>query len=546
MAAQYAMPQLVMAQGLSNRMTIGSPRSTQVGTPVRAPQVYAVTPQGYQLPQPSQQPQQAQPIQQAACMSPRSTLRMSSSSAQFLPQQVQYQLTPTGRLVPVAPLLSAVVIQGKVMAAEPPPSSNAPIVVMASRVPAPAPPEPFGKGLTPDTLGWNRALAKRLGEVLEDKHSFKEKCKEIYQRIASSGGLDIDGMIEFRCQVEEAYGLPEIPVEDYRDAFERFDFDGNGSLDLHEVVKLMKVHMTMRRREVGIIEEIAVPYKTPKEAGFTVVRVLASGGQGTASLVTDSTGSECVLKSYSQSNSNASGIDELKEEMESMISVGGHPGIAHCFEIFQDHDNFYMTSGMNYGGDLTSLRRKAQEQGVRMSAIWWKKLFYQAFSALEYMHRKAVMHCDIKEPNLMIKNTEFDKPTVVIIDLSMAWFCDQGERGVCGTPGYIPPEVFLEGKWFPKGDVFSMGVVMVQLLANMVPDEEAGVPGIFQQDVETMDDAQDVVMNTEPPIDRMEIQDPDLLDLVKRCLAKQRAVRVKAPQALQSRWLQLGGKPLPT
>eukprot|EP00971_Amphidinium_carterae_P053962 1062501-Amphidinium_carterae.1 len=43
-------------------------------------------------------------------------------------------------------------------------------------------------------------------------------------------------------------------------------------------------------------------------------------------------------------------------------------------------------------------------------------------------------------------------------------------EGVGGTPGYIPPETWSTGKWFPRGDNFSMGVTMVQLTDRMPPD----------------------------------------------------------------------------
>merc|ERR1712007_90133 len=85
----------------------------------------------------------------------------------------------------------------------------------------------------------------------------------------------------------------------------------------------------------------------------------------------------------------------------------------------------------------------------------------------------ALIHCDIKEANIMVKDAEsFQDPCPVIIDLGMArcWMDDE-ESGVCGTPGYIPPETYEGGRWFPRGDMFSMGVVVYQLLTDRIPTD---------------------------------------------------------------------------
>eukprot|EP00811_Abedinium_folium_P018448 NODE_2737_length_2155_cov_24.247041.p1 GENE.NODE_2737_length_2155_cov_24.247041~~NODE_2737_length_2155_cov_24.247041.p1 ORF type:complete len:637 (+),score=160.68 NODE_2737_length_2155_cov_24.247041:144-1913(+) len=382
-------------------------------------------------------------------------------------------------------------------------------------------------------------IRDNIQQVLVDEQRYRDVCTEIFQKVGGNECLNLQGLLTFKVHFEAAYGLPSIPVKDLQDAFDRFDFDGNGAIDLHEAIKLVRQHMFAWRKALGGIDEVPVEFKTPEQGGYTLIKVLASGGQGTASLYKDSMG-ECVIKSYSKHNANAGGIDELRAEMVSMQTVGGHPGIAQCYEIFQDQEFLYMSSSVNSGGDLTSLKSKAFEQGVHMGERWWKRIFYQSFSALAYMHGKALMHCDIKEPNLMIQNTDLRWPHVVIIDLGMASAMTGDDRGLCGTPGYIPPETWTEGKWFPRGDVFSMGVIMVQLLTNTVPNEEAQVQGIFQDGCMSMEDLQTATLTRQPPFEALEIQDDRFIMLCVQCLAKERRERLKAPQALQNSWLAGG------
>merc|ERR1719359_2158254 len=121
------------------------------------------------------------------------------------------------------------------------------------------------------------------------------------------------------------------------------------------------------------------------------------------------------------------------------------------------------------GGDLTGLRDKATASGVSLDEAYFQGIFTQCVRALDYMHRNAMMHCDIKEPNIMLKNKDYAKPQIALIDFGLTK-CSAGAGESGGTPGYMPPEWFDLQIWLPRGDIFCMGVVFYQLLADKVPD----------------------------------------------------------------------------
>lgn len=294
------------------------------------------------------------------------------------------------------------------------------------------------------------------------------------------------------------------------------------------------------RKDLGGAPDVKVPFKTPEQAGYTVIKVLASGGQGEAKLVTNSNGEKVVLKTYDKRNQNAGGLEDLKAEMLSMKQVEECVQIASCYEIFQDQGFYYMISGANFGGDFSSLMKKAKEAHVRTTEAWFRNIFNQAFSGLAYMHQNAMMHCDIKEPNLMLRTTDYDDPEVVIIDLGLAQLsADQDAVGACGTPGYIPPETWEQGIWFPRGDIFSMGVVCLQLLTDKVPNEKTGKMGAFTEGATSMDDVQRFTAARQPDYTKVKKLYPAIMNWLPQCLDKSRSQRLKGPQLLEKPWFKM-------
>merc|ERR1719440_2057779 len=123
------------------------------------------------------------------------------------------------------------------------------------------------------------------------------------------------------------------------------------------------------------------------------------------------------------------------------------------------------------------------------------------------------MHCDIKESNLMLKTAEYHKPEVVIIDFGLLQTAASDVALVSGTPGYIPPEVWETGRWYPGGDMFSMGVVVMQMILKRVPPHhnppqkcEVLPSGIFTEGASKLRDAALVAKKREPPFESMPLE----------------------------------------
>merc|ERR1712007_164926 len=114
-----------------------------------------------------------------------------------------------------------------------------------------------------------------------------------------------------------------------------------------------------------------------------------------------------------------------------------------------DMSHYYLLNEFYSGVDFTRIVQKARESSVGMTEAWWRSLFRQCFDGLQYLHKHALIHCDLKEANIMVKTTDYSNPQVVIVDLGLAQECVSEVSHMVGTPGYIPPETLKTHKWYP-------------------------------------------------------------------------------------------------
>ena len=94
--------------------------------------------------------------------------------------------------------------------------------------------------------------------------------------------------------------------------------------------------------------------------------------------------------------------------------------------------------------------------------------FQQLVDGIEYLHKRQIMHRDLKPQNLMLKDQN-NLATLRIVDFGMATSTEV-EKFIftrCGTPGYIAPEIanLKSGavKYSVKCDVFSLGSIFYKL-----------------------------------------------------------------------------------
>jgi serine/threonine protein kinase len=405
---------------------------------------------------------------------------------------------------------------------------------------------PLFMGSQPNVMGRGNIKA-----LLQDRSELKKAVVQAFK--AACGGrnaIDINGLHRVRMDIAAKLGVPDAVFGSIEDEYQRFDFEGTGYLEANEVYKLIKWHLyEYSRAQDSAMGKNSVPMKNPAQAGFNVVRELGTGNQASIKLAVDQVGNQRCIKCFPKdSMGNMFSVEEMMEEFETMQRLACK-NIARTFDIFQDHQFVYMVNEVYLGGDFTEIQKRAPAKGVALTEPWYGNVWRQCLDALNFMHQQAMMHCDIKEANLMMRTEDYANPQCVLIDFGLSKvMTKQHAEMVTGTPGYMPPETMNAGKWFPGGDVFSLGVVIFQMMAGKIPDDEAakrGAPmiGLFLEGCNSLDDVRNLVNNKRPPVEMMRAS-PALQQMTLRMLEKNLRARPKAPAVLKDPWFASVSSPM--
>jgi len=94
------------------------------------------------------------------------------------------------------------------------------------------------------------------------------------------------------------------------------------------------------------------------------------------------------------------------------------------------------------------------------------KYFYEIIAGLRYLHKRGILHRDIKPQNILIHNK-----TVKISDFGFAKAFEKNDliTTFCGSPLYMAPEIITSHEYNSLSDIWSLGVVLYELLTKQHP-----------------------------------------------------------------------------
>ena len=203
---------------------------------------------------------------------------------------------------------------------------------------------------------------------------------------------------------------------------------------------------------------------------YRIERLLGRGAMGEVLLGRDAdTGRLAAIKTLSLS-AEFSG-DELTEARARFLREADaarrlqHPDIVAVFDAGQDDGLAYIAMEYVAGLDLQRYTHASQ----RLSMPLVVHIGRRVASALAHAHSQGVIHRDIKPANVM---TDASTRVVKITDFGVAHIADacRTRTGmVLGTPTYMSPEQLSGQRVDGRSDLYSLGVMLFQLLTGSLP-----------------------------------------------------------------------------
>jgi eukaryotic-like serine/threonine-protein kinase len=190
-----------------------------------------------------------------------------------------------------------------------------------------------------------------------------------------------------------------------------------------------------------------------------------------------------------------------------------HPNIVSVYDSDRDGDIAFLVMEYIQGDDL----KHHLDKGIRYSLEQSLKMIRDLLSALDYAHKQGIVHRDVKPANLLIE----PGGRVKLTDFGVARIQDSGEAtrtqgSMVGTLKYMSPEQVQGQKIDSRADLFSVGVVLYQLLTDKRPFDGDNDFSIIHQ----------IIGHTPAPPSSFNARLPSAIDaVVARALAKDRDQR---------------------
>jgi serine/threonine-protein kinase len=204
-----------------------------------------------------------------------------------------------------------------------------------------------------------------------------------------------------------------------------------------------------------------------------------------------------------------------------------HPNVCRVFDIGEAEGVPFLTMEYVDGEDLASVVRRIG----RLSPDKAVELARQVCAGLAAAHERGVIHRDLKPANVMLDGA--GKARIMDFGLAGVAASFKGSEIRAGTPAYMAPEQLAGAEVTAKSDLYSLGLILYELLTGKRAFEAATLPELIKRREEgTLTSPSTLVRDLDPLIERV----------ILRCLEKDPSARPAS--ALQVAAALPGGDPL--
>ncbi|TYR82676.1 Stk1 family PASTA domain-containing Ser/Thr kinase [Priestia megaterium] len=157
-------------------------------------------------------------------------------------------------------------------------------------------------------------------------------------------------------------------------------------------------------------------------------------------------------------------IKRFHREAQSATSIA-HPNIVSIYDVGEEEDIYYIV--MEYVPGMTLKQYILQESPLSLEKAI--HIMTQITSAIAHAHQFGIIHRDIKPQNILIDHDDTVKVTDFGIAVALSSTTITHTNSVLGSVHYLSPEQARGGLANKKSDIYSLGVVLFELLTGRVP-----------------------------------------------------------------------------
>ena len=144
-----------------------------------------------------------------------------------------------------------------------------------------------------------------------------------------------------------------------------------------------------------------------------------------------------------------------------ILETISHPSIISCTGFTQDEKYLYLAFEFIQGGDLFNLLKVENCFSIDKAQFYAGQIVF----VFEYLHSKNIVYRNLKPENILINKNGYIK----IADFQFAKVVTDRTYTMCGTPGYLAPEIILNKGHGLSVDWWTLGVLLYEMICGVDP-----------------------------------------------------------------------------
>ena len=262
--------------------------------------------------------------------------------------------------------------------------------------------------------------------------------------------------------------------------------------------------------------------------GYKFIKLLGEGSFGKAYLCQNlQDDSDCVIKQIILDNLDQKEKDETLNEVIILRKVD-HSNIIKFLDVFtrtKPNNSLNIVTEYADGGDLSQKLKRLKHKKIPLTEKEILNYLVQICLALNHIHKKKIIHRDLKSGNVFLTKSGLVKLGDFGIAKGFKNTWEKAQTKV-GTPYYLSPEIINCKPYDSKSDIWALGVLIYEMMTFKMPFNASSLPSLSLKIIKGYYQA--------PPPSYSK----DLIELVKKCLSLEPNNRPSAESILKLPFIQ--------